>query len=136
MRKHPIILLLIELFMFSGCIERYYPDEDELNTGTLVVVAQLSSIPGIQSVFLSNSTTLKYPGYDPLSDCYVEVMDSEGTIREMVESNPGEYSGLLDESSWVSTRHIALPLSPPMVSDMNQDLKHYILHRKLTQSIL
>jgi hypothetical protein len=82
--------------MLSGCIERYYPDEDELKTGTLVVVAHLNSLPGEQSVFLSRTSTLLYPEYDPLSGCYVELMVSDGTSKELEESRPGEYRGHLD----------------------------------------
>jgi hypothetical protein len=97
MQKHPIILLSIALFIFSGCIERYYPDEEELKTGTVVVVAHLNNLPGKQSVYLSRSTTLQYPEYNPLSGCYVELMASDGTVREFHESEAGEYSCHLDE---------------------------------------
>lgn len=97
MHKHPIILLSLVFFLLSGCIERYFPDEKELKTGTLVVVAHLNSIPGDQSIFLSRSSTLIYPEFDPLTGCYVEVMDSDGEMREFMESEPGEYTGYLDD---------------------------------------
>ena len=96
MYRHPIILLSLSFFLMSGCIERYYPDENELRTGTLVVVAHLNNMPGEQSVFISRSSTLLYPEYDPLSGCYVELMASDGTLKEFTESKPGEYTSYLD----------------------------------------
>jgi hypothetical protein len=112
MRKHPVFLS-IALFILYGCIERYYPDEDELSTGTLVVVAHLNSIPGLQSVFISSSSTLKYPHYEPVSGCYVELISSGGAGRELEEYRPGEYSSYLDDKFLVSGESYSLIFITP-----------------------
>ena len=93
---HPILILLA-LFFLSGCIERYYPDEDEPKTGTLVVMANLSNKPEMKSIHISRSSTLIYPEYDPLSGCYVEIARGDGHSREFEESEPGNYCCFLDE---------------------------------------
>ena len=96
MHKHPSILLFLALTLLSGCIERYYPYEKELTSGTVVVVAHINNLPGEQSVFLSRSSTLLYPEYDPLSGCYVELMASDGSTREFAEVEAGKYTCNLD----------------------------------------
>ncbi len=57
----------------------------------------MNNLPGVQSVFLSRSSTIEYPKYDPLTDCYVKVVTLDGNRREFRESKPGEYSSNLDE---------------------------------------
>ncbi|MEN8229532.1 MAG: DUF4249 domain-containing protein [Bacteroidota bacterium] len=97
-RVRLFILFSILLSLISGCIERYYPSGEEIQTGTLVVVAHLTNVPGVQSIHLTRSSTLEIPKYDPVSGCYVEVERSDGLVREFEESRPGEYSSFLDES--------------------------------------
>ena len=96
-RKHTGIFTLIALLMQSGCIEQYFPDEDELQTGTLVIVAHLSDKPGEQCIQISRTSTIRYPEFDPMSACYVEVMKSDGDSRVFEESKQGYYSCFLDE---------------------------------------
>jgi hypothetical protein len=95
MKSLPIIFSF--LLLLFGCIERYYPGEDDLQTGTLVVVAHLNDLPGIQSIYLSRSSTLNLPQRDPLPGCYVEMERADGIIRQFNESEPGQYSSNLDE---------------------------------------
>ncbi len=94
--KPPLVVTVLLIFL-SGCIERYYPGEEDLKTGTLVVVAHLTNIPGVQSIYLSTSTILEFPRYDPVSGCWVEVERADGETRDFEESGPGEYSGFLDD---------------------------------------
>lgn len=93
----PLFVVPFLLMLLHGCIERYYPDLEELQTGTLVVVAHLTSIPGVQSIHLSRSTILEFPKYDPVSGCWVEVERADGATRGFEESGPGRYSCDLDE---------------------------------------
>ena len=95
--KHTGIFTLIVTLMQSGCIERYFPDEDELQTGTVVIVAHLSDKPGEQTIQISRTSTIRYPEFDPMSACYVEVMKSDGDCRVFEESKQGYYSCFLDE---------------------------------------
>jgi hypothetical protein len=84
-------LIPIAFIILSGCIEQYYPDDDMLKTGTLVVQAHLNNKPGEQSVVISRSSSLIYPEFDPLSGCFVEVLNTDGDSREFRESKPGIY---------------------------------------------
>ena len=97
MHKYSFVLISVALFSLSGCIEKFYPDEVELKTGSLVVVAHLSNLPGVQSIYLSRSSTLNYPEYDPLSGCYVEIETINGDSRVFEESVPGNYCCPLDK---------------------------------------
>lgn len=83
--------ILIPLFLF-GCVERYYPDSDDLFIGTLVINATLTNLPGLQTFQISRSDGLIYPEFTPESSCMVEVENEEGDQLSFTESKPGYYS--------------------------------------------
>jgi hypothetical protein len=66
-RLHTLFILLATLLLATSCVERYYPDEDNLKTGTLVINAHLTDQPGNQLIEISRSVTLLYPSADPIS---------------------------------------------------------------------
>jgi hypothetical protein len=102
MRRHPGLFLIIPFCLLFGCIERYYPDKDDLKPGTLVVVAYLHNLPGQQSIYISRSSTIIYPRYEPVPGCYVEILNTDGTTLELTETNPGQYTVNFDQD-FVST---------------------------------
>jgi hypothetical protein len=79
------------LILPFGCIERYYPDDDELKIGHLVVSAYLTNIPGVQKVQLSRSVSLSNSTFDPVPGCYVEVERADGMVRVFEEKEAGYY---------------------------------------------
>lgn len=84
------ILLIMQL---TACVERYYPEEDAIFTGTLVVNAHLTDKAGIQEIEISRSGRLIYSTYIPESNCVVEVInDHEGSVS-FYETEPGHYAG-------------------------------------------
>ena len=93
MSRHILFVYLIvsAFVLFSGCIEEYYPDDEVLKTGTLVVQAHLNNKPGEQTLVISRSSTLIYPEFDAFSGCHVEVLNKDGDSREFKESEPGIY---------------------------------------------
>ncbi len=93
----PIILYAILCGLFTGCIERYYPSEDDLKTGTLVINAHLTDDPGYQVIEISRSVTLIFPSADPVSGGFAEVIREDGEFREFLEERPGYYGRDLDE---------------------------------------
>ena len=95
-RASLIIFLTAILCWFTGCVERYYPNEDNLKTGTLVINAHLTNKPGTQVIEISRSVTLLYPSADPVSGGFVEVIREDGDIRAFMESRPGFYETDLD----------------------------------------
>jgi len=88
------LLIVGALTTLSGCIERYYPDEEDLKTGVLVVVAHIDDRPGLQTINLSRSVDLGNTSYDPVSDCYVQVTRSDGSLLAFEEQDPGTYSAM------------------------------------------
>lgn len=92
-----LFVLSVLLWWSTGCVERYYPDEDNLKTGTLVINAHLSDEPGTQVIEISRSVTLIYPSADPVSGSFAEVIREDGESREFTEGLPGYYDSDLDE---------------------------------------
>lgn len=97
---HRVILLFLLVFVcwFTGCVERYYPTEDDLKTGTLVINAHLTDQPGHQVIEISRSVTLLYPSADPVSGGFAEMIREDGEFREFLEDRPGFYGCDLDGS--------------------------------------
>ena len=122
MRKASPIWLLVLLITISGCIERYFPDEEELKPGTLVIVAHLTSLPGEQSVYVSRSASISQTLFNPVVGCLVEVTRSDGETRIFNEAEEGRYSSDLDASFLISGYHYSLRLVTPdgslYISDM------------------
>lgn len=85
------------LLLLAGCVERYYPGSDEVFTGTLVINASLTNIPGIQTIQISRSDGLLYPEFIPESSCVVEVENQAGDQLSFSESTPGYYSADVPE---------------------------------------
>jgi len=92
------LLLPIIVCCFTACVERYYPEEDELKTGTLVINAHITDKPGHQVIEVSRSVTLLYPSADPVSGSFVELIRGDGEFKEFLEESPGYYGCDLDES--------------------------------------
>jgi hypothetical protein len=91
-----LIIVLLFCGLIKGCIERYYPDEDDLKTGTLVINAHLTNQPGYQQIQISRSVTLIYPSSDPVSGCFAQLIREDGEYREFIEEEPGFYGCNLD----------------------------------------
>lgn len=89
----PLILVILCMLICSGCIERYYPREDELKPGTLVVIAHLDNSYNVQTIYMSRSTDLKLPLKVPVSGCLVQVEEIGGRTLEFFEDEEGEYLG-------------------------------------------
>ena len=92
------LLLPVLICCFTACVERYYPEEDDLKTGTLVINAHLTDQSGYQAIEISRSVTLLYPSADPVSGSFAEVIREDGEFREFSEDKPGFYGCQLEES--------------------------------------
>lgn len=78
-------------------MERYYPEEDNMKTGTLVINAHITNKPGLQMIEISRSVTLIHPSADPVSGGFAEVIREDGNFREFEEDRPGFYGCFFDE---------------------------------------
>ncbi len=92
------LLLAVLCCWFTACVERYYPHEDNLKTGTLVVNAHLTDQIGRQVIEISRSVTLLYPSADPVSGSYAQLIREDGEYRDFSEERPGYYGCDLDEA--------------------------------------
>ena len=82
--------------LVSACVERYYPAEDDLRTGTLVINAHLTDQAGEQVIEISSSVGLTYPTFSPVSGSFAEVIREDGEVRGFSEFKPGYYKAELD----------------------------------------
>jgi len=80
------------LILLSSCIERYYPESDEIFTGTLVINASLTNLPGPQTIQISRSDGLIYPEFIPETSCVVQLENQAGESLTLSEGSPGYYS--------------------------------------------
>ena len=85
------------LLMLTSCVERYYPESDDIFTGTLVINAALSNVPGTQTIQISRSDGLLYPEFMPESSCVVELENQTGDQLSFSEASPGYYSANVTE---------------------------------------
>jgi hypothetical protein len=82
----------------TACVERYYPEEDELKTGNLVINAHLTDQAGAQVIEISRSVGLTSPSFTPQSGSFAEVIREDGEPRTFSEFEPGYYKADLDDS--------------------------------------
>lgn len=92
-----LLSLLVSACWISGCVERYYPDEDNLKTGTLVINAHLTNQPGLQTIEISRSVTLIYPSQDPVLGSFAELIREDGKFCEFTEVGSGNYGCNFEE---------------------------------------
>jgi len=83
------------LLLLTSCIERYYPESDEIFTGTLVINAALTDVTGTQTIQISRSDGLLYPEFMPESSCVVELENQAGEQLSFSETSPGYYSATM-----------------------------------------
>jgi hypothetical protein len=98
MKASRIPAWILVTILLPACVERFYPDEDDVVTGNLVVNAHLSDKPGIQSIQVSRSDKLYYSRYIPEAGCIVQVENQLGEVASFTEEETGTYSGSLDAS--------------------------------------
>lgn len=97
-RAFSSLSIAVLLSILSACVERYYPEDDVLKTGTLVINAHLTNIPGEQVIEISRSAPLINPSFDPVMGCMAEVIREDGEFRVFSEFEPGYYKADLDAS--------------------------------------
>lgn len=83
---------IVIMLLLSACVDRYYPGEDEIRTGTLVINAQITNIPGTQTIQVSRSDGLNYPEFIPETGCMIAFENLDGEALSFKESRPGYYS--------------------------------------------
>jgi len=120
--KYTWVYVLV--IMASGCVDRYYPSDDDLKQGTIVINAHLTNEPGEQLVEISRSVGLSYPSFQPVSGSFAEVIREDGEFREFSEktSKPGYYACDLDGSFLQTGMSYMLHVITPDGQEYESDL--------------
>jgi len=116
-----LIFLTILFCCLTACIERYYPEEDELQTGKLVIIAHLTDQPGEQVIEISRSVGLTTPSFIPQSGSFAEVIREDGQLSTFSEFKPGFYAADLDESFLQTGMSYMLHVTTPDGFDYESD---------------
>jgi len=96
-RAYLFFILTLYVCLLTACVERYYPDQDQLKTGTLVINAHLTDEPGYQNIEISRSVTLIYSSEDPVAGAYAELIREDGEFCEFTQEKPGWYGCNFEE---------------------------------------
>lgn len=103
MQQTRSILILLLAFTLSGCIESYFPKEIDETIDTYVVSGQVTSTPGYHSVRVSKASSISNPKYIPVSNCIVEVIDTENNVFTCDSTGEnGEYL------VWIGGEHLSV----------------------------
>lgn len=94
----------------QACVERFYPEEDAVRSGTLVVDADLSDQAVPQHIYVSRSDQLYFSEYKPEINCLISIEDQEGGEVLFQETEPGTYVGHPDASFFSVGRQYKLNL--------------------------
>lgn len=118
------ILILALCLLFQGCVERYYPEDEDMMDGILVINAHLTGMPGMQEIEISRSSTLVLPEFIPVSGCYAELIREDLEVREFHEGIPGFYAGELDQEFLITGMsyqiHVLTPDGKEYESDFDR----------------
>lgn len=98
-----ILFFIILTIVFTACSEIYQPDIEPVES-FLVIEGSITSEPGYNYVFLSDSRSYdEDPYFRGQADAEVIVTDNEGTTYEYVEQGSGVYRLNLEEGSTAET---------------------------------
>ncbi|MEX0981500.1 MAG: DUF4249 domain-containing protein [Bacteroidales bacterium] len=104
MRKysfHPgllaLIILLLLIIITTQCIEEYDPNIS-VNENLLVVNGSIIRGNERQSIILSKSTSINFPGFIAIEECNVFVTDDKDNVFQFEEESPGRYHANIEST--------------------------------------
>lgn len=122
MFKIPQLTLIAVLScLLAGCVERFYPDEDDLTTGVLVINAHITDNPGVQSIEITRSGGLNFAGIDPVVGCYAVLFREDGESRDFFQISPGNYSSDLDSDFLQTGMSFQIQVITPDAEEYHSD---------------
>jgi hypothetical protein len=96
-----ILVLILAILTFTGCVEPYTPKIDE-SQESLVIEGQITDQAGYHYIRVSRSAPYNDPHEIPEKDCRVEVLDNKGNIFQFYESEPGLYE------QWITQNYLTI----------------------------
>ena len=96
MSKGNIFLLLVALILVSSCIKSYIPQIKSKDTNKFVVMGRVDRNDSIQTVKISQTSSISDPHYIPVVGCFVTISDNKNHSFVMYGHGDGTYKGWVD----------------------------------------
>ncbi len=85
------ILIIALVLIMPSCIKEYWPDLKGASDNLLVVDGKITNEPGPYTVKLSRSSPIQNPGFIPVENATVTIIDAVGVQEVLHESSNGIY---------------------------------------------
>lgn len=105
----------------SSCITPFEPDIKPADVNKYVVNGRVSDDGDVQTVTVSEASSVKDPFFIPVSGCSVTIRDDTGNQFIFSESTPGRYVGMIDSSLVVPGRGFMVSVVTPEGTSMESD---------------
>jgi hypothetical protein len=111
-RKYHILLLFMLLLSVRGCIEPY---ETEIEEETRLLTVEGSIIKGeeLQTIVISETTSLLDPRFKAVKGCEVRVLDDQFNEFLFDEGEEGSYTRIITDEQLVPGRQYMLRITTP-----------------------
>ncbi|MBE0655911.1 MAG: DUF4249 domain-containing protein [Bacteroidales bacterium] len=107
------LIILPVVVLLNACEERYWPDLGNKYEKLLVVDGKITNQPGPYTIKLSESSTLLYPKYFPLTGYQLIISDDAGNSETLTETEEGTYSTAPDGIQGIIGRSYQLTVNDP-----------------------
>jgi len=90
-RTYYLFWIIIGLLL-NSCIEEYIPNLSNKDINKIVINGGINNNSETQTIYISNSSDVSKPSYNPVSNCDVKVYDIHDNIFQFYESTNGQYN--------------------------------------------
>jgi len=90
--------LFFLLTVLGSCITPYEPDIESSEKSKYVVSGTLTDDGKVQTVYVSRTSSLEYPGFLGISNCMVTLSDKAGNTFQLNDDGGGKYTIVLDSA--------------------------------------
>ena len=111
-RSYILLLLLLLLFSLKACI---YPYDAEIEEEKRIISVEGSLIKGeeIQTIVISETTSMLDPRFNPVTGCEVKILDDLFKEFLFIEDDPGIYTQIISDDELVYNRQYMLRITTP-----------------------
>jgi len=125
-RSKFIILILISVTMFiAGCISPFEPNYKGVDD---LLVVDGSLIKGLneQTIVITRASSISDPGYRPVENCVVKIVDDLGNEFSFAEKTPGKYVASIDDALISYEAQYKLAFNTPAGEDYESDFQQIL----------
>jgi len=113
MKQIKTILYILILISLVGCIKPYEPEFKEESVNKYVVEGGINSVPGLQQISISITSSVTNPHYIPVDGCRGEIIDELGNSFPLEAFGDGKYGCWMTENNLVIGRAYMLKVILP-----------------------